>query len=66
MALGVGDERVQSLAQRAEPEAVVDHLGPLLGDDVLEAGDVLRERDVLQRLVGLEQEHGRRRLVDLA
>src|SRR5467141_201880 len=37
-----------------------------LRDQVFEPGDLFRQRDVLQRLVRLEQEHSGGRLVDLA
>ena len=66
VALRLGDECIEGVTQRAEPEAVVDHLGPLLRDEVFEPRDLFGERDVLERLVGLEQEHGGRSLVDLA
>src|SRR4029077_15465167 len=64
--LRLGDERVQRVAQRAEPQPVVDHLRPLLSDEVLEPRDLLRQRDVLQRLVGLQQKDRGGRFVDLA
>jgi len=52
--LGFGDERVKRIPQRAEPQAVVNHLRPLLRDEVLETRDLLRKGDVLERLMGLE------------
>src|SRR5205085_6762292 len=63
--LRLGDERIKSVAQRAEPKAVVDHLRPLLADELLEARDLFGEGDVLERLVRLQQQDGRWRLVDL-
>src|SRR5258707_12695059 len=59
VALGLRDERVKSVAERAEPEAVVDPLAPLLGDAVLEPGNVLGRGDDLQSLTGLVKQHGR-------
>src|SRR3712207_5763255 len=49
-----------------EPLAVVDQIGILLRHTLLEALLHLRERELLQRLMRLEQGNGRRRLVDLA
>ena len=66
VALSFRDERVKRVAQGAEPQAVVDHLGPLLSDQVFETRDLFRKGDVLQCLVGLQQEHRSRSLIDLA
>ena len=66
MPLRLCDKRVKGVAKRAEPEPVVDHLRPLLGDDIFEPRDLLRQRDVFQRLVRLQEQHRGRRFVDLA
>ena len=63
--LGGEDVGIQVLAVAAEPEAVVDQLGILLGHPRLEAALVAGEGHLLQGLVGHEQRHRRRRLVDL-
>ena len=60
------DEGVDRLARRAEPEALVDELGPArlelaLGDEL-----GLRQDEVLERLVRGDQRDRRGRLVDLA
>ncbi len=65
MPLRLRYECVQRIAQRAEPQSVVDHLRPLLRNGVLEPRDLLGQGDVLQRLVRLEQDHRGRGFVDL-
>ena len=64
--LGVGDEGVQRVLQRREPQAVVDQLAPALLDGALEAGQVALDGDVLQLLVRGDQRDRAGRLVDLA
>src|ERR1700676_1116790 len=64
--LGLLDEGVERGAQRREPEAVVHKSRPLVGDDALEARDVARDRQALERVVGRVQGDRRRRLVYLA
>ena len=52
--------------QRAEPEAVVGVLRELVADEPVEAQLLLAQRQALERGVRGVQDHGRRRLVDLA
>src|SRR5690554_6503977 len=66
VALGVVDEDVEGLLERAEPHAVVDQLGPALLDAALEACLLALDRDVLQLLVRRDQGHGAGGLIDLA
>src|SRR5690606_3481061 len=66
VALGVGDEGVERALERGEPLAVVDELGPALVDDLLEAGLLALDRDVLQLLVGGDERDRAGGLVDLA
>ena len=47
------DERVDRLARRAEPEPLVDELGPALLEPALDPRLVLRQDDVLERAVRL-------------
>ena len=60
------DEDVDRLADGAEPEAVVDHLGPARLELTLELELRLREDQVLEGAVGVDEHHRRRGLVDLA
>ena len=60
------DERVDRLARGAEPEALVDELRPALLEAALDPRLVLRQHDVLERRVRLDEHDRRRRLVDLA
>ena len=65
-ALGGGEEGVEGLLERREPEAVVDELGPAGLEAGLLVGDVALEGDVLEIGVGQDQRQRRRALVDLA
>ena len=60
------DERVDRLARRAEPEALVDELRPALLEAALDPRLVLRQDDVLERRVRRDQHDRGRRLVHLA
>ncbi len=66
VALRLDHERVERIPQWAEPQAVVDHLRPLLPDEVLEPRHLLGQRDVFERLMCLQQKHRGWCLVDLA
>ena len=59
------DEGVERVAQRREPEAVVDDVGVLQADRPGEPVEVPRRDQLLQLLVRRVQHDGRRRLVDL-
>src|SRR6202165_1206151 len=60
------DEPVQGAAERREPQSVVHQTGTLVSDDALEASDIARHRETLERLVRRMQGHRCGRLVDLA
>src|SRR5256712_11899891 len=66
VALRLRDECVEGVAKWAEPQAVIDHLRPLLRDKVFEPRDLLRQGDVFESLVSLQEEDGSGCLVDLA
>ena len=66
VSLRLDHERVERIPERAEPQAVVDHLRPLLRDQVLETRHLFRQRDVFECLMSLQQQHGGGRLVDFA
>ena len=63
--LHVVDVGVERLAQRREPEAVVDGVGVLQADSARESIALPRHHHLLQLLVRLMQDDGRRRFVDL-
>src|SRR5207247_5244786 len=64
--LRASDVRRQVLVVRREPEAVVYKLCVLAADLRLEAQRVLCEDQRLERAVGLVEENGRGRFIDLA
>ena len=65
-ALRRGDVAAQVARQGAEPQAVVDQPGQLVGHEPVEAERVARQRQALEGAMGGVQDRGRRRLVDLA
>ena len=66
VALGLGDEGVERLLQRREPQAVVDELGPARLEARLLVRDVALEGEALEVRVREDQRQRRRALVDLA
>src|SRR5262245_53198916 len=66
MLLALVDQRLQHLALRREPEAVVDQLGIARHDLVLEMHRAAVEGDALDPAMGVVQDGAARRLVDAA
>src|SRR5699024_10540713 len=64
--LGGLDEGIQGALQRAEPETVVDLLGPAGVAAALVPGQLTLDGDILHGLVGGDEDDGTRCLVDLA
>ena len=63
--LGVIDERVERMHGRGEPLRIIDQFGPALVDIALDAVLFALQAAVLQLLVGGDQRHGTRSLVEL-